>query len=103
MRKIIGWMLVLALILCAAEAGAEGPVMAGLDLEESHHDWDNNTFLRKMEERTGVQFTYKQYNNASEYTVWKRRTRRTCGRSCRSTRTGRPPCACPTARSLRCR
>lgn len=72
MRKIIGWMLVLALILCAAAAGAEGPVMAGLDLEESHHDWDNNTFLRKMEERTGVQFTYKQYNNASEYTVWKR-------------------------------
>lgn len=58
--------LLLALMLpCAAFAEY---TMAGYDDENTYRNWENNLFFKRMEERTGVTFTYRQYTREAEWT-----------------------------------
>ena len=71
MRRLCALLLCLSLVL-PLMASAEGSfVMAGYDTESSGHDWVENYFFRRMEERTGVRFTYQQYRDAAEWTQYK--------------------------------
>ncbi|MBQ9299949.1 MAG: hypothetical protein IJ214_05500, partial [Clostridia bacterium] len=64
LKKII--CIVLTLMLpCAALAEY---TMAGYDDSSTYRDWKTNGFFRRMEEKTGVQFTYRQYTKASDWT-----------------------------------
>lgn len=58
--------LLLALMLpCAALADY---VMAGYDAENTYRDWNKNLFFQRMEERTGIHFTYRQYTKLEDWT-----------------------------------
>ena len=57
--------LFLALMLpCVALADY---VMAGLDPENTYRDWNTNLFMKRMQEKTGVVFTYQQYKDAAQW------------------------------------
>ena len=57
--------LILALMLpCAALAEY---TMAGLDEAATYRDWATNRFFQRMEEKTGVHFTYRQYTDAKKW------------------------------------
>lgn len=57
--------LFLALMLpCAALADY---VMAGYEPENIYRDWSQNLFMQRMQEKTGVTFTYQQYG---DYAAW---------------------------------
>jgi len=57
--------LLIALMLpCAALADY---VMAGFDQEATYRDWNTNLFFQRMEEKTGVHFTYQQYKNDADW------------------------------------
>lgn len=57
--------LLLALILpCAAFAEY---TMAGYDDANTYRNWETNLFFKRMEEKTGVAFTYRQYTQATEW------------------------------------
>jgi len=63
LRRLI--CLALALLLpCAALAEY---TMAGYDDEATARDWTKNQFFARMEEKTGVRFTYVQYTKAEEW------------------------------------
>ncbi|MFH1513047.1 MAG: hypothetical protein ABIG45_06805, partial [Bacillota bacterium] len=65
-KRIIG--LFLAVMLCAAQlASASALTMAGFDGESSNHTWSENSFFQRMQERTGLSFTFQQYNKAAEW------------------------------------
>ena len=67
MKRLI--CLLLALLLpCAALAEYS---MAGYDPENVYRNWESNLFLKRMEEKTGVKFTYRQYGKADEWTAAK--------------------------------
>lgn len=53
--------------LCTAETSAPSFVMAGFDGQDSNHDWATNDFFVRMEERTGVSFSFQQYNDSAEW------------------------------------
>ena len=56
---------ILALLLpCAALADY---TMAGLDEAGTYRDWTTNRFFQRMEEMTGVRFTYRQYTDAGKW------------------------------------
>lgn len=59
--------------------------MAGYDPENVYRNWESNLFLKRMEEKTGVKFTYRQYGKEDEWTAVKaamtRRERRSAGRA----------------------
>lgn len=58
--------IVLALMLpCAALAEY---TMAGYDDSGTYRDWKTNQFFQRMEEKTGVHFTYKQYTREADWT-----------------------------------
>ena len=60
--------LMLALMPAALAAEGEGDfVMAGFDGEGSTHDWNTNGFFTRMQSRTGIGFTFQQYNKWSEW------------------------------------
>lgn len=83
MRKIIAMLLSLIIMLCpliavAEEANETAPsstapaktfIMAGYDATSSRYDWNNNLFFRRMEERTGIAFTFQQYTDAALWTA----------------------------------
>lgn len=62
MRKGIAWLLTLILVLLSCSAVADGNhfIMAGYDSEGSKHIWTDNQFFQRMEERTGLVFTFQQ-------------------------------------------
>ena len=67
MKRLI--CLLLALLLpCAALAEYS---MAGYDPENVYRNWESNLFLKRMEEKTGVKFTYRQYGKEDEWTAAK--------------------------------
>lgn len=41
--------------------------MMGYDEDSSGREWESNAFFTRMAERTGVAFTFEQYNNESDY------------------------------------
>ena len=61
--------LFLALMLpCLASAEY---IMAGYDPENTYRDWNTNAFLQRMEERTGVDFSYQQYTDLASWSAAK--------------------------------
>ena len=51
-------------------AAAETPFhfsMAGFDGDDSLHEWENNGFFSRMEERTGISFSFDEYKNYAEW------------------------------------
>ena len=51
--------------VCLAQEGAF--VMAGYDGEEGGHDWATNQFFARMQDRTGIAFTFQQYDKRAEW------------------------------------
>ncbi|MBR6185735.1 MAG: extracellular solute-binding protein [Clostridia bacterium] len=70
-RRTFCFALAFALCLCSAAWAEEsaGPSyrMAGLD-QTQYRSWENNAFFTRMEQRTGVRFTFQQYTKAEEWT-----------------------------------
>ena len=58
---------VLMAVLPVASMAEASFTMAGYDGEDSSHDWNNNGFFTRMQERTGVSFTFAQYNKESDW------------------------------------
>lgn len=52
-----------------ADAQGDMPdyVMMGLDLDSSGRQWGQNGFFKAMQERTGIQFQFRQYNDLAAY------------------------------------
>ena len=73
MRKCMSWLLLLAMLMIALgmgyaeEAGASHFILAGYDQEATNHVWETNEFFQRMEERTGIDFTYDQYVSAEKW------------------------------------
>ena len=56
------------LFLPLAVANAEATFsMAGYDGEDSNHDWETNQFFVRMQERTGISFTFQEYKSSAEW------------------------------------
>ncbi|MBE5777818.1 MAG: extracellular solute-binding protein [Clostridiales bacterium] len=68
-RRLICTALVLLMLpgLCIAEGAEQTFVMAGFDGQNSNRDWNTNDFFVRMEERTGISFTFQQYNDSSSW------------------------------------
>lgn len=61
MRKGLAWLLSLMLLLTWTAASAEAAyTMAGYDGDSVEHDWNTNLFFQRMEEKTGLHFTFDQ-------------------------------------------
>ena len=58
---------VLMAVLPVASMAEASFTMAGYDGEDSSHDWNNNGFFTRMQERTGVSFTFAQYNKEADW------------------------------------
>lgn len=63
-------MLCLSLGALAEDMAAGDYVMAGFD-DTQYRDWASNQFFVRMEEKTGVRFSYRQYKKDSEWTAAK--------------------------------
>ena len=67
-KRVLALVLSLMLVSLSALSLAEGTFsMAGYDAEDSHN-WANNHALERIEERSGVHFTYNQYTDTEEWT-----------------------------------
>lgn len=59
-----------ALLMIAPALGMaeeDGFTMAGFDGEDSTRDWNTNLFFVRMQERTGVSFTFQQYSKSADW------------------------------------
>lgn len=66
MRKAFACLLALMMLMsCAAAEGTY--TMAGFDGDGSNHDWNSNLFFQRMEERTGLHFSFQQ---VTDYDAW---------------------------------
>ena len=70
MLKRVLCLLIVLMLPCAALADY---VMAGCDPEATSRNWKTNQFFQRMEERTGVKFTYRQYTKAEDWTQAKQK------------------------------
>lgn len=68
MKKRLVCLLLALLLPCTALAEYS---MAGYDPENIYRNWETNLFFQRMEEKTGVKFTYHQYEKESEWTAAK--------------------------------
>lgn len=68
MKKALCIILTLLLLPLCALGDEAAFVMAGFDDAEVGRDWSSNLFFARMQERTGVAFTYQQYSNAAQWT-----------------------------------
>ncbi len=59
--------LLTALILLPAACLAQEFTMAGFDGQDSTHDWNTNEFFTRMNERTGLSFTFRQFNDKAQW------------------------------------
>lgn len=66
-RRIFCILLCLLLAAVPALSLAQSFSMAGFDGQDSSHDWTTNHFFTRMEERTGLNFTFQQYNSVEEW------------------------------------
>ena len=58
----------LMLVMPALSMAEEGAfTMAGFDGEDSTHNWETNLFFERMQARTGISFTFQQYNKSAEW------------------------------------
>ena len=58
---------VLMAVLPAVSMAENTFVMAGFDGEDSTHTWTTNRFFTRMQDRTGVSFTFQQYTKRAEW------------------------------------
>ena len=63
LKRVLCFLLAL-MLPCAALAEY---TMAGYDDETTYRDWSRNLFFSRMEDMTGVSFTYRQYKKAEEW------------------------------------
>ncbi len=54
-------------VLPAVSLAEAAFTMAGFDGEDSTHNWNTNGFFTRMQEKTGVSFTFQQYNKAADW------------------------------------
>lgn len=67
-RRVISWVLGLLLALLPLVGMAEATFsMAGFDGEDSRHVWNTNGFFARMQEKTGISFTFAQYTKRSDW------------------------------------
>lgn len=67
MKRLLA-LFVAMLILMSVAYGEEAQYsMSGYDGESAQHDWNNNLFFTRMEERTGVSFLFNQFNDESQW------------------------------------
>ena len=67
-RRILGLLLSAMVVLLPALSMAQTSfTMAGFDGEESSRDWATNGFFTRMEARTGLSFTFQQYNEQAKW------------------------------------
>lgn len=66
-KRALGFVLAFALLFTMQAAYAETFTMAGYDGEDSSHDWSDNAFFQRMEEKTGISFTFDEY---TDYEKW---------------------------------
>ncbi len=62
--------LVMGLLGCAAAAEEKTYALAGFD-DTQYRTWKDNAFFQRMEEKTGVQFSYQQFKKMDEWTAAK--------------------------------
>ena len=68
-RRSLAWLLTVMLLFISIGAYAEGSYsMAGYDGDSANHVWETNLFFQRMEEKTGVSFTFDQYTEYAEWT-----------------------------------
>lgn len=68
-RRCLAWLLTAMMLLIGTGAYAEGAYsMAGYDGDSTNHVWETNLFFQRMEERTGVTFTFDQHIDYEEWT-----------------------------------
>lgn len=69
LKRSLCILLCLALLPAAFAAAEESKVfsMAGYDGEDSSHTWSNNQFFTRMEERTGISFTFQEYQKIDQW------------------------------------
>lgn len=71
MHRRIAWLLLLCMLVFALPAMAqESFTMAGYDDSSVGHVWEENLFFQRMEEKTGVHFTFDQ---STEYSAWQQK------------------------------
>lgn len=70
MRKLSAALLAFLTMLCLPlyALAAEPFTMAGFDDAVAKHDWDTNLFFERMKERTGVEFSFTQYDDNEAWT-----------------------------------
>jgi len=67
-RRALGLLLGLMLAVLPAFAAAETTfAMAGFDGQDSTRSWEGNGFFARMEERTGLSFTFQQYADKAKW------------------------------------
>ena len=68
MLKTFVSLLLCFLMLAPAASLSEGlPVMAGSEDQDSYRQWSENLFFKRMEEKTGLAFEYRQFNSRQEW------------------------------------
>ena len=68
MRRGIIWMLCLLLCVLPALSAAETFRLAGYENSSAERDWEEMLFFRRMEEKTGIGFTF---NQVGELDAWR--------------------------------
>ncbi|MBQ7865480.1 MAG: hypothetical protein IJ350_03845, partial [Clostridia bacterium] len=59
--------LLTVLMLLPAACLAQEFVMAGFDGQESAKDWASNDFFTRMQERTGLSFSFQEYTDSAKW------------------------------------
>ena len=70
MRRSCAILIILVMLFLSCCSMADGLVMAGYEGSTNGRKWENNLFFKRMEEKTGLVFTFRQFFNADEYRAW---------------------------------
>jgi len=67
-RRVLGLLMAMMLVFLPAISLAQTTfTMAGFDGEDSTRSWETNGFFTRMEEHTGIGFTFQQYNESARW------------------------------------
>ncbi|MGN0761749.1 MAG: hypothetical protein ACI4MK_00100 [Aristaeellaceae bacterium] len=70
MRKVMTWLLLMAMLLLPCAAMAQDLTvysMAGFDDAAANHDWNTNYFFQRMEKQKGFAFMFSQYTDENAW------------------------------------
>ena len=76
MRKTLLILTAVLLVFAVLPAFSEGQrapdfLMEGYDGDGTGHDWESNLFFQRMQERTGISFQFRQYNDWDQWSARK--------------------------------